>query len=252
MENFCYIPVSLQVTLSEEFLWTVVVADAEEINQMLQTLCSAIVYASQWRNSFAPAARLPGDVLLLIFEHALPDRDTCTLRTLSQVCHRWRSSILQAPLLWHKAFNLVDRTMWFSEVLGRTQTVPLEFFFDATEDYSSYAIPNLTTIMINHFWRCASLHIEGYRDDIEEIVNSCIMTDEAPLLRRLSIHNTSCSLPSAHDGEAEIPDTFLSVLALQLTSLHLEGCAFNWDIICTRLAPHMPLLSSLHIHNFHI
>ncbi|KAI6167501.1 hypothetical protein EDD17DRAFT_1504600 [Pisolithus thermaeus] len=173
--------------------------------------------------------------------HVLPDRNTGILRTLSQ-----------ALLLWGKAFSLADRTMWFSEVLRQTQTVPLDFFFDTTEDYTGYTIPNLTTIMIDHFWRCASLHIEGYRDHIEEIVNSRITTDEAPLLRWLLIHNISCSLPSAHDGEAEIPDTFLSVLALQLTSLHLEGCAFNWNIVFMRLAPHTPLLSSLCICNFHI
>ncbi|KAI6096378.1 hypothetical protein F5141DRAFT_1067752 [Pisolithus sp. B1] len=252
MDGLYHFPASSPVTLNEEFLWTVVVANAEEIDQMLQTLRSAIVYASQWCNSFAPAARLQGDILLLIFEHALPDRDTCMLRTLSQVCHQWRSTVLQAPLLWCKALNLADRTTWFSEVLGRTQTVPLEVFFDIAEDYTSYVIPNLATIMMGHFWRCTSLHIEGYRDDIEEIVSSCIMTDRAPLLHWLSIHNISCSVPSVHDGEAEIPDAFLSVFAPQLMSLHLEGCAFNWDVVCMRLAPHTPLLSSLHICNFHI
>ncbi|KAI5996416.1 hypothetical protein EDD15DRAFT_2365263 [Pisolithus albus] len=252
MEGLYHIPASSPVTLNEEFLWMVAVADAEEIDQMLEMLRSAIVYASQWRNSFAPAAHLQGDILLLIFEHALPDRDTCMLRTLSQVCRRWRSTVLQAPLLWRKALNLADRTTWFSEVLGRTQTVPLEVFFDIAEDYTGYAIPNLATIMMDHFWRCASLHIEGYGDDIEEIVSSCITTDKAPLLCRLSIHNISCSVPSVHDGEAEIPDAFLSVFAQQLMSLHLEGCASNWDIVCTRLAPHTPLLSSLHICNFHI
>ncbi|KAI5986097.1 hypothetical protein EDC04DRAFT_2615184, partial [Pisolithus marmoratus] len=125
-------------------------------------------------------------------------------------------------------------------------------FFDIAEDYTGYAIPNLTAVMIDHFWRCVSLHIEGYGDDIEEIVSSRIMTDKAWLLHRLSIHNISCSLPSACDSEAEILDTFLSVLAPQLISLHLEGCAFNWDIVCTRLAPHTPLLSLLRIHTFHI
>ncbi|KAI6006116.1 hypothetical protein EDD15DRAFT_2359260 [Pisolithus albus] len=252
MENLYCIPGSSPVTLSEEFLWTVAVADADEIDQMLQMLRAATVYASQWRNSFAPAARLPGDVLLLIFEHVLPGRHTCVLRTLSQVCRRWRLTILQAPLLWHKALNLADRTMWFSEVLRRTRTVPLEFFFDIAEDYTGYAIPNLTTVMNDHFWRCVSLHIEGYKEDIEEIVDSCITMDKAPLLRRLSIHNISCSLPSTRDGEAEIPDTFLSVLAPQLVSLHMEGCAFNWNIVCSRLAPHSPLLSSLCVRNFRI
>ncbi|KAI6041707.1 hypothetical protein EDC04DRAFT_2892780 [Pisolithus marmoratus] len=232
MEGLYHTLTSSPVTLSKEFLWTVAVANAEEIDQMLWMLCSAIVYASKWHNSFAPAARLHDDILLLIFEHALPDRDTCMLRTLSQVCRRWRSTILQALLLWCKALNLVDRTVWFSEVLRRTQTVPLEVFFDIAEDYTGYAIPNLTAIMIDHFWRCASLHIEGYGDDIEEVVNSRIMTDKARLL--------------------QIPDTFLSVLAPQLISLHLEGCAFNWDIACTRLAPHAPLLSSLRICTFHI
>ncbi|KAI5986476.1 hypothetical protein EDD15DRAFT_2373185 [Pisolithus albus] len=252
MENLYCIPGSSPVTLSEEFLWTVAVADADEIDQMLQMLRAATVYASQWRNSFAPAARLPGDVLLLIFEHVLPGRHTCVLRTLSQVCRRWRSTILQVPLLWRKALNLADRTMWFSEVLRRTRTVPLEFFFDIAEDYTGYAIPNLTTVMNDHFWRCVSLHIEGYKEDIEEIVDSCITMDKAPLLRRLSIHNISCSLPSTRDGEAEIPDTFLSVLAPQLVSLHMEGCAFNWNIVCSRLAPRSPLLSSLCVRNFRI
>ncbi|KAI6002506.1 hypothetical protein EDC04DRAFT_2611862 [Pisolithus marmoratus] len=234
MEGLYHTLASLPVTLSKEFLWTVMVADAEEIDQMLWTLRSAIVYASKWCNSFAPAACLHDDILLLIFEHVLPDRDTRMLRTLSQVCHQWRSTILQAPLLWCKALNLVDRTAWFSE------------------DYTGYAIPNLTAVMIDHFWRCVSLHIEGYGDDIEEIISSRIMTDKAWLLHRLSIHNISCSLPSACDSEAEIPDTFLSVLAPQLISLYLEGCAFNWDIVCMRLAPHAPLLSSLRIHTFHI
>ncbi|KIO03551.1 hypothetical protein M404DRAFT_27156 [Pisolithus tinctorius Marx 270] len=247
MEDLYDTPTSSPVTLSEEFHCMLAVADAEELDQMLQRLRSAIVYTSQWRNSFALAVRLPGDVLYLIFEHATPDRDTHMLRTLSQVCRRWRSIILQAPLLWRKAFNIADGSIWFSEVLRRTQIVPLEVFFDIAEDYTGYAIPNLTTILIDDFRRCASLHIEGYGDDIEEILSSNITTNEVPFMRCLSIHNIS----SPHNGEVEIPDSILSILAPRLISLHLEGCKFNWDVVRTRLAPHSPLLSSLRIRNFH-
>ncbi|KAI6017030.1 hypothetical protein EDC04DRAFT_2902804 [Pisolithus marmoratus] len=209
MEGLYDITTYSPVTLSEEFLWMISVADLEELDEILWQLHSAIVYASQWRNDFALAARLPGDVLLLIFEHASPDRDTHMLRTLSQVCCRWWSIIIQAPLLWCKALNLADRSTWFAEVLRQTQAVPLEVFFDTTEDYTSYTIPNLTTVMANNLQRCASLHIEGYGDDIEEILGSDITADEVPLLLQLSIHNISCF----HDGEANILDSLLSILA---------------------------------------
>ncbi|KAI5992858.1 hypothetical protein EDC04DRAFT_2910995 [Pisolithus marmoratus] len=209
MEGLYDITTYSPVTLSEEFLWMISVADPEELDEILRQLHSAIVYASQWRNDFVLAARLPGDVLLLIFEHASPDRDTRMLRTLSQVCRRWRSIIIQAPLLWRKALNLADRSTWFAEVLRRTQAVPLEVFFDTAEDYTGYAIPNLTTVMANNLQRCASLHIEGYGDDIEEVLGSDITADEVPLLLQLSIHNISCF----HDGEANIPDSLLSILA---------------------------------------
>lgn len=252
MESLYDTPTISSATLNEEFVWIVAAADAEELDQMLQVFHSAIVCVSQWRNTFAPAACLPGDILLLVFEHALPDRDTRMLRSLSQVCRWWRSIILQAPLLWRKALNLADRSAWFSEVLRRTCAVPLEVFFDVAEDYTGYAIPNLTAVMIDNLGRCASLHIEGYGDDIEEIVSSRTRIDQVPLLRRLLIRNISCSVPSTPDGEAGIPDSFLSVLAPQLTSLHLEGCTFNWDIVHTRLAPRSPLLSSLFIRSFHI
>ncbi|KAI6168519.1 hypothetical protein EDD17DRAFT_627140 [Pisolithus thermaeus] len=252
MESLYDTPTISLATLNEEFVWIVAAADAEELDQMLQVFHSVIVCVSQWRNTFAPAACLPGDILLLVFEHALPDRDTHMLRSLSQVCRWWRSIILHAPLLWRKALNLADRSAWFSEVLRRTCAVPLEVFFDVAEDYTGYAIPNLTAVMIDNLWRCASLHIEGYGDDIEEIVSSRTRIDRVPLLRQLLIRNISCSVPSTPDGEAGIPDSFLSVLAPQLTSLHLEGCTFNWDIVHTRLAPCSPLLSSLFIRSFHI
>ncbi|KAI6098653.1 hypothetical protein EDD16DRAFT_1718459 [Pisolithus croceorrhizus] len=218
MEGLSDIPMFSPVTLSEEFLWRIVVVDPEELDEILQQLHSALVYASQWHNTFTPAACLPGDVLLVIFEHALPDRDTCMLRILSQVCRRWWSIIMQAPLLWHKALNLADRSTWFAEVLRRTQAVPLEVFFDIAEDYTGYAIPNLTTIMTKNLQRCVSLHIEGYGDDIEEILGSDVTADEVPLLLQLPIHNISC----LHDGKANIPDSILSILAPRLMSLHFE------------------------------
>ncbi|KAI6004549.1 hypothetical protein EDC04DRAFT_2611638 [Pisolithus marmoratus] len=116
------------VAISDEFHYLVMVADAEELDEILQWLRSVVVCTSQWCNTFAPAVCLPEDMLLLIFEHALPDRDTRMLRTLSQVCHGWQSVILQAPLLWRKALNLTDGSTWFAEVLRRTQAAPLEVF----------------------------------------------------------------------------------------------------------------------------
>ncbi|KAI6140910.1 hypothetical protein BKA82DRAFT_4357720 [Pisolithus tinctorius] len=237
-------------TLSKEFLSMLTTADAEELDEVIDALCLAIVCASQWRNSFAPAACLPGDVLLLIFELGLENRDTSTLRSLSQVCSRWRSIILQAPILWCKALNLVDSAMWVAKILRRTQAVPLDIHFDTAEDNTGYAIPNLTTILANYFERCANLHIEGYGDDIEEVLGTAITASEAPFLRSLLICNISCS--KFLDSEANIPDSIFSISIPCLTSLHLEGCIFSWDVIRTELAPHSLWLSSLRIRNFRI
>ncbi|KAI6123891.1 hypothetical protein EDD17DRAFT_1514311 [Pisolithus thermaeus] len=159
MEGLSDIPMFSPVTLSEEFLWRIVVVDPEELDEILQQLHSALVYASQWHNTFTPAACLPGDVLLVIFEHALPDRDTCMLRILSQ-----------APLLWHKALNLADRSTWFAEVLRRTQAVPLEVFFDIAEDYTGYAIPNLTTIMTKNL-QSTGIASELERSPVAELLH---------------------------------------------------------------------------------
>ncbi|KAI6000217.1 hypothetical protein F5J12DRAFT_784519 [Pisolithus orientalis] len=115
------------------------------------------VCASQWCNSFAPAACLPGDVLLLIFELGLENRDTYMLRSLSQ------------------ALNLVNSAMWVTKILRCSQAVPLDIHFNTAEDNTGYAIPNLTTILANYFERCANLHIKGYGDDIEEVLGTAIM-----------------------------------------------------------------------------
>ncbi|KAI6011541.1 hypothetical protein PISMIDRAFT_24329 [Pisolithus microcarpus 441] len=201
MEGLYGIPMFPPVTLSEEFLWMVAVVEAEELDEILQTLHSTIVYTSQWRNTLASAARLPGDVLLLIFEHASPDRDTRMLRIFSQ--------------------------------------------------------------------RCANLHIEGYGDDIEEILRSDITADEVPLLHRLSIHNISCfhnattvtqllsvleSLPNLKDLQLE--NSFISgemdghthprkVLLTQLTSLIFESSTVAGAVFLAALE--LPLLVKLEV-----
>ncbi|KAI6038472.1 hypothetical protein EDC04DRAFT_2603926 [Pisolithus marmoratus] len=196
MESLYDTPTFSLATLNEEFAWIIAAANAEELDQMLQVFHSAIVCISQWCNTLALVACLPGDILLLVFEHALPDRDTHMLRSLSQ-----------ALLLWHKALNLADRSTWFSEVLRQTCTVPLEVFFDIVEDYTSYAIPNLTAVMIDNIWRCSAT----------TIVQLLLVLELLPNLKDLSLQNSLVS------GEMDGNVPFHKVLLSQLTSLTFES-----------------------------
>ncbi|KAI6143931.1 hypothetical protein BKA82DRAFT_4179073 [Pisolithus tinctorius] len=199
----------------------------------LEAILLALLQVSHQCNTFAIAACLPQDVLLLIFEHAVELKSSTFPRVLSQVCRRWRAIILEDPLLWRNALNFTDPCKWSCEVLTRTKEVPLWIYVnqhDFTEDYGENITLNANA---------AILDLEGHSGEIEEILESINTDDGAPLLHLLSIRNIS------------FPDRLLKTSMPRLKSLCLERCVFSWDAIHNGIASQSRFLTSLCISNVH-
>ncbi|KIO05588.1 hypothetical protein M404DRAFT_999726, partial [Pisolithus tinctorius Marx 270] len=239
------------VTLPDAFLEAILSANPVELDYIRTFLRLALLQVSHQCNTFAIAACLPQDVLLLIFEHAVELKSSTFPRVLSQVCRRWRAIILEDPLLWRNALNFTDPCKWSCEVLTQTKEVPLWIYVnqhDFTEDYGENITLNASLVTGNHFSRCAILDLEGHSGEIEEILESINTDDGAPLLHLLSIRNISCSI---REHLSNVPDRLLKTSMPRLKSLCLERCVFSWDAIHNGIASQSRFLTSLCISNVH-
>ena len=155
------------------------------------------------------------DVLEIIFSMALDLQGGAGLRTVSQVCQRWRRVALDAPLLWSKALNLLVGTTWMFEMLRRTMDVPLNICVSAQEIHTGVVCANLLSIA-DFFWRFETLEIDAPYPQINEFFGFVPFNHrDAPRLRALSL----CG-QSRHDLPEENEN--LSAELLSLCAPNLE------------------------------
>ncbi|KAG1736557.1 hypothetical protein EDB19DRAFT_1990722 [Suillus lakei] len=104
---------------------------SEALVSVRSTLSTIRVRASECVKRISPAARLPDETLLAIFEEAVMSQDVCS-RTrveiaISRVSHRWRRIALHTPRLWTRVCVTPDADKRDMQLhLLRSATLPLD------------------------------------------------------------------------------------------------------------------------------
>ena len=208
-------------------------------------LSTSILQATEQRNERVLAVRANHDVLEIIFLMVLDLEGSAGLRTVSQVCQKWRNVALDAPLLWSKALNLFVNTPWMFEMLRRTMDVPLNICVSGQGIHTSVVYANLLSIA-DFFWRFETLDIDAPYPQINEFFGFVPFDrSDAPRLRSLSLCGQSWHDLRAHDED--LPTELLSLRAPNLERLSLEDCPFDWEILRAGLLHSSIRLSVLHI-----
>ena len=208
-------------------------------------LSTGILQATEQRNERILAIRANHDVLEIIFFMVLDLEGSAGLRTVSQVCQKWRNVALDAPLLWSKALSLFVGPTWMFEMLRRTMDVPLNICVSGQDIHTSVVYANLLSIA-DFFWRFETLDIDAPYPQINEFFGFVPFDrNDAPRLRALSLCGQSWHDLRAHDED--LPTELLSLRAPNLERLSLEDCPFDWEILKSGLLHSSIRLSVLHI-----
>jgi hypothetical protein len=147
--------------------------------------------------NLSPIFRLPSDVLVEIFCLARDLTIESQLSaefyrpfpphynginnwiTISQVCHVWRETALNTPLLWNRIYTSTGRFRWAEEMLRRSKQCL--FTFIGTSDLT----PNSDRVirdLKNHLRRCRVLGLDRFKQDH---LNDLFTNDSAPYLEIL-------------------------------------------------------------------
>ncbi|KDR73626.1 hypothetical protein GALMADRAFT_212471 [Galerina marginata CBS 339.88] len=148
-------------------------------------------------NALLPISTLPLELLLKIFHydmvtHPGPGDPSAYLRSLSQVCHHWRNSALEAPFLWSQ---LVEchclPPKWFRVVLRRARSSPLRVTvlpLHGTGGKRYFTDPNVHQAL-RELGNIGELDILWSDEELDEIVRPMIkhLQRPAPSLKRLTV-----------------------------------------------------------------
>ena len=208
-------------------------------------LSTSTLRVTEQQNEPILAIRVCHDVLEIIFSMVLDLQGSTGLRTVSQVCQKWRRVALDAPLLWSKALNLLVDPPWMFEMVRRTMDVPLNICVSGQDIHTGVVYANLLWIA-DFFWRFETLDIDAPCPQINEFF--CFVPfdrSNAPRLRTLSLSGQSGHDLPEHDEN--LPAELLSLRAPNLERLSLEDCPFDWEILKCGLLHSSIRLSVLHI-----
>jgi hypothetical protein len=145
------------------------------------------------KNTFAPANRVPPEVLSTIPDYCPKERlDRTTIR-LSHVCRRWRGTFTSRPSLWTNfSFKDIDKTRTY---IQRSQYSPLTFNID---DSYPRRKGDAFLLIIPHIRRLKSLTIRGAKALPETIEH---FRSHAPLLEHLDISSEGVLDGALFDGD---------------------------------------------------
>ncbi|KAJ7204951.1 hypothetical protein GGX14DRAFT_569091 [Mycena pura] len=161
------------------------------------------VYCSLW----APVRRLPSEILEEIFAYPditrvypsdfanyLKDLAQASLRTLSQVCARWRAIVMGTPALWSTI--TVNHSLWKLDVaqvatdllyfsLERSGDVPLTLHIRGTMMTMRYHETPLD-MLAQHSTRWRTISLDCSLPTLQHLLS---ITDTLPLLENFSFNN---------------------------------------------------------------
>jgi hypothetical protein len=154
--------------------------------------------AARLQNSKAAVARLPPDVLVMVFEqcrHLNPQwtgvlsllRQLPVEVRLSHVCSQWRAVALSTPSLWssiHFPFEHKEESL--HEYLKRSEGSLLQVYLGPWAKYSNLE-RTLTTVLMPHVGRFHELVLDAVSRETLSALLHAFRDEAAPALRRLRV-----------------------------------------------------------------
>ncbi|TFK66441.1 hypothetical protein BDN72DRAFT_961760 [Pluteus cervinus] len=206
-----------------------------QIDLEIRELHHRLQYLATVRNTLAPVARLPREVLGKIFDLVRVDDNGRVLvkRILpaSWVSQHWRDVVLGDPKLW----NQIDRSNchWAIWCLIRSKTTPLfiqlsddaiEILPAATIDTLLRELPRIQLLRLGG----EDLELDGRARNRSKYSSIDHILLEAPDFKSL-LTGTSTLLKTLHLGTYVTGDTFANLAMPNLAHLKLQSCTFKWN-----------------------
>jgi hypothetical protein len=187
----------------------------------------------QFNASFAPACRIPLEILSAIFEHMQsPTRSEDVIRpqwnpAVAQVCSFWRETAMKTPCLWNR-IDTSDRGISMKLYDHFQFPVHIHWYFDdfLNDDIKSFREaepdPQEFSRVFKHPARILSIAIFADRTEIIRALLAKMAGGPAPLLTSLELHVESDVIRGGH-----VPE--LKALRLpMLRALSLGDIAVPW------------------------
>ena len=196
-------------------------------NLSLQDADNTIQALKLYRNTLVPIARLPTEILSIIFYLLSGPSFWALKRTsrhtpitpffLSHVCHRWREISLNLPCLWSHIILTELLPAGASQMIALAKMAPLNL----EAAVKTWDLEIVTGQIEAHIHHTRHLSLSASPQDFERMLGRLISS--APSLERLSI---KCS--NLTDGPMLVPDNLFNGIAPKLSCLHLDMCSISW------------------------
>jgi hypothetical protein len=187
------------------------------IDDQLATLAESMRALRSRRNSLAPIACLPPEILVTVFKHIIEEGwyKTHTRNhhcTVTRVCRHWRRVALECPSFW----TLINgtSTRWIGLMLERSKKAPLVVTCNA-----SALPPDCLEKVLSQLPRIKDLRLELYTRDANRVLGY-LSAQPAPLLQIFKL--------SLAGGSRHISDAIFQGHVPQLRDIQLRCCSFSW------------------------
>lgn len=173
-------------------------------------------------NLLIPFARLPSEIMSIIFKHCVNHRPTWQPQSrmawlnVTQVCRQWRTIALNSASIW----SLIDFTnpSFTHEMILRSKAAPLDI--EVTEHFLNPRAFVGMKEAFSHIDRIRRLVFYAAPSPYESQTLFANMTQPAPLLQTLEVRGI---------GPCTFPENFLGGEASHLREIKISGCHFPWS-----------------------
>lgn len=202
-------------------------ASNDELVRMMRNLQAR---AARLQNAKTAVARLPSDVLVMVFEecrHLNPQwtgvlsllRQLPVEVRLSHVCSQWRAVALSTPSLWSSVhFPFEHKEESLHEYLKRSEGSLLQVYLGPWAKYPNLE-RTLTTVLMPHVGRFQELVLDAVSRETLSALLHAFRDEAAPALRRLRV---MCRGTIITHGPLPVVDIFTKGAPL-LTDIRLDN-----------------------------
>ena len=167
-------------------------------DELVRVMRNLQARAARIRNVKAPVARLPPDVLVMVFaecRHMNPQwsgvlsllRQLPVEVRLSHVCSQWRAVALSTPSLWSSIhFPFEHKEDSLHEYLKRSQGSLLQVYLGPWAKYTNLE-RTLTTVLMPHVGRFQELVLDAVSRETLSALLLAFRDEAAPALKRLRV-----------------------------------------------------------------